>query len=90
MLDSVSQHQINGKSGHVHIQLYALRAFSHSLLECWMHFVKAAVAFYSNVTTCRLCMYAHQEAIQFCRQFEELYGKSECVPNMHYMCHLRT
>ena len=57
-------------------------------LEWWLHFVKAAIALCSNVRTHRLCNDAHQEAIQFCRQFKELYGKSECVPNMHYMCHL--
>ena len=56
--------------------------------ESWVHFVKAATAFCSKVITPHLCEYAHREAITFCRQYQHLYGDVECVPNMHYMCHL--
>ena len=27
--------------------------------------------------------------LQFCRQFEDLYGREKCTPNMHLHCHIR-
>ena len=33
--------------------------------------------------------HAHETLLQFCREFQNLYGKDCCTPNMHMACHLQ-
>ena len=58
-------------------------------LRCWLLYVRACcilgsrIQTYSNINTADLLL------LTFCKNFEQLYGKEHCTPNMHLHLHLK-
>ena len=59
------------------------------LYRHWSLFVKACSLLCSRVISVAAVHHAHTLLIQFCEEFEHLYGKEKCTMNMHLHCHLR-
>ena len=57
--------------------------------HCWCLFVKACMFICQLIITDEDIEQSHQILLQFCREFQDLYGKECCTPNMHMACHLR-
>ena len=69
--------------------MYALKETLPSQhYSCWLIFVKACTAICQLVVTHQDIENAHEHLIQYCKQFERLYGKEFCTPNMHMACHI--
>ena len=56
--------------------------------HCWCLFVKACMLTCQLVITDEDIQHAHETLLQFCNEFQTLYGKECCTPNMHMACHL--
>ena len=69
---------------------YALHGvLSEEHLNCWHTFVMACRLLTVPVLSHTDLKKADMLLLKFCRQFEELYGKSEVRINMHLHCHLK-
>ena len=69
---------------------YALHGvLSQEHLNCWHTFVMACCLPTVPVLSHKDLKKADMLLLKFCRQFEELYGKSEVRINMHLHCHLK-
>ena len=57
--------------------------------QCWLLFVRACsilserIILKSDINTADLLL------LNFCRKFEQLYGKEKCTPNLHLHLHLK-
>ena len=51
-------------------------------------FMKACTLMCSKVITKALCKLATEFILHFCSEFELLFGKAACFPNMHFACHI--
>lgn len=75
------------------ILLYSVYALDGILpsqhFHCWCLFVKACMLICQLVITDEDIQHAHETLLQFFREFQNLYGKECCTPNMHMACHLR-
>lgn len=58
-------------------------------MRCWQAFVLACKFLTRPVITALELQKADLMLLQFCRKFEELYGKSKVKPNMHLHGHLK-
>ena len=58
-------------------------------LCCWLLFVRCCSLLCTYCISKRDIIAADLFLIQFCRKFEQLYGKSSCSFNMHLHCHLK-
>ena len=52
------------------------------------HFVSMPVKLYVNVQLLHI-NYGHDLIQRFCQEFEDIYGKEFCTPNMHLQLHLK-
>ena len=52
-------------------------------------FIKACIILLQPIITFEDLDRADDFLVQFCRLFEQLYGKERCTPNMHLHCHIR-
>ena len=57
--------------------------------ECWQLFVKAVKLFCIKNISHQQCKAAHDNLVEFCELFTQLYGKEKLVINMHLSCHLQ-
>ena len=57
-------------------------------MDMYVKFVKACCLMCSKVITEDLCQEATQHMVDYCTQFQSLFGSSACVPNMHFACHI--
>ena len=57
-------------------------------LELWRYFVLACSYICSPVITETKAMLAHSCLLNFCKGFQQLYGKDKVTPNMHLHTHL--
>lgn len=72
-----------------YFSLYALKGLLPKRdYKAWTHFVYACRAICCHQLTKDNCNTAREELIQFCKDFEIIYGKDACTPNMHLSCHL--
>ncbi|KAK3730441.1 hypothetical protein QZH41_012643, partial [Actinostola sp. cb2023] len=84
----VSQ-QTNGKIGFVITQFFALKnILPDEHYNAWLHFVNACRIICRKVISMEDCSKAEMEIVEFCKQYEKLYGPESCTPNMHLSCHL--
>lgn len=58
-------------------------------LTCWLFFVKACTLLCTRVIHRSTILSADLFLLQFCKRFKQLYGDSECTPNMHMHLHLK-
>ena len=58
-------------------------------LNCWILFTKACNLLCSRVIHKNALVSADLFLQQFCKKFEELYGKEDCTPNMHMHLHIK-
>ena len=56
--------------------------------QCWLLFVKACRLLCQRNTTRMECELAHTYLVNFCKNFETLYGKEQLTITMHLSCHL--
>jgi hypothetical protein len=56
--------------------------------QCWWLFVQACTLLCKTSLSQSGARQAHQFLIEFCKKFEQLYGKKYVVVNMHLSCHL--
>jgi len=69
--------------------LYALKGvIPNKHYDVWADFVHACQILCSKVITKQNCQIADQKLLTFCKNFEKLYGKEKCTPNMHLHGHL--
>ena len=73
--------------------VYSLFAL-HGLLpdihyNCWTKFVQASLILSKSSITADDISEADSKLLDFCRCFENLYGKMACTPNMHLHAHLK-
>lgn len=54
-----------------------------------MLFVRACTILLQPTITLEDLDSADSLLLQFCTEFERLYGKEKCTPNMHLHCHIR-
>ena len=57
--------------------------------KCWCKFVVACRILLQIKLTESSVNAAHLCLVDFCKQFQELYGAHACTPNMHMACHLQ-
>ena len=57
--------------------------------SCWCIFVQACTLICQLFVTHEDIKEAHHLIIAFCKEFQKLYGKEYCTPNMHMACHIR-
>ena len=70
--------------------LFALKGvLPDNHLECWRHFVLACKLRGKKVLTYSDIELGDRHLMEFCRTFEELYGKDLVTPNMHLHGHLK-
>lgn len=70
--------------------LFALKGIlPENHLECWRHFVLACKLLGKKVLTYGDIELGDRHLMEFCRTFEELYGKDLVTPNMHLHGHLK-
>ena len=70
--------------------LFALKGvLPENHLECWRHFVLACKLLGKKVLTYGDIELGDRHLMEFCRTFEELYGKDLVTPNMHLHGHLK-
>ena len=58
-------------------------------LRCWLMFVRACTLLKPRVITKCDVESADLFLFNFCKEFERLYGKGACTPNMHLHMHLK-
>ena len=58
-------------------------------LRCWLMFVRACTLLKPRVITKCDVESADLLLLNFCKEFERLYGKGACTPNMHLHMHLK-
>ena len=66
--------------------LYGVLAEKH--YRCWLLFVNACRLICGPIVKLRDVALSHSILLQFCREFEKLYGKPCITPNMHLHTHL--
>lgn len=70
--------------------LFALKGvLPDNHLECWRHFVLTCKLLGKKVLTYSDIELGDRHLMEFCRTFEELYGKDLVTPNMHLHGHLK-
>lgn len=70
--------------------LFALKGvLPDNHLECWRHFVLACKLLGKKVLTYSDIELGDRHLMEFCRTFQELYGKDLVTPNMHLHGHLK-
>lgn len=70
--------------------LFALKGvLPDNYLECWRHFVLACKSLGKRVLTDNDIELGDRHLMEFCKIFEELYGKELVTPNMHLHGHLK-
>lgn len=57
--------------------------------HCWWLFVQACNLICKKKLSLSECTQAQHFIVEFCREFENLYGKENLVINMHLVCHLK-
>lgn len=57
--------------------------------KCWCLLVDSCVLLCQYIITEQQINQAHVHLVEFCQQFEILYGSECCTPNMHLACHLK-
>ena len=74
------------------ILVYSLVALKNRLPDpdftCWAKFVNACRLLCAPVITSNAISQAHDLIVEYCRKFENLYGKEACTINMHLACHM--
>ena len=69
------------------ILVYSLVALKNRLPDpdftCWAKFVNACRLICAPVITSDAISQAHDLIVEYCRKFENLYGKEACTINMH-------
>ncbi|KAL5494053.1 hypothetical protein EMCRGX_G015323 [Ephydatia muelleri] len=69
--------------------MYALHGvLEQEHLECWYLFVQACNILVSPMLKIHDAMEGHKLLLQFCKQFQRLYGKDKVTPNMHMHMHI--
>lgn len=58
-------------------------------LRCWLLFVQACRLLCTRIITVEAVDQADKYLLQFCKQFQLLYGREYCTPNMHLHLHLK-
>ena len=58
-------------------------------LRCWLLFVRACNLVCKRIITTQAIDEVDKYLLQFCKQFQELYGPESCTPNMHLQLHLK-
>ena len=58
-------------------------------LECWSLFVTACSLILKPIINIDDVIKGDDKITQFCKCYEQLYGKSKCTPNMHLHLHLK-
>ena len=58
-------------------------------LECWSLFVTARSLILKPIINIDDVIKGDDKITQFCKCYEQLYGKSKCTPNMHLHLHLK-
>ncbi|CAB4011940.1 Hypothetical predicted protein [Paramuricea clavata] len=66
--------------------LYDILSEDH--YRCWLQFVKACKLVCTPMVYLRDVASCHSHLLQFCREFERLYGNLSITPNMHLHTHL--
>ena len=66
-----------------------LSILSQEHLECWSLFVEACSFILKPIINIDDIMEGDRKLTQFCKCYEQLYGKSKCTPNMHLHLHLK-
>ena len=62
--------------------------FPNDDYQCWLLFVKACVIMCSQIIKIADVVVGHSLLMNFCRRFEQMYGKERVTPNMHMHTHL--
>ena len=62
---------------------------SRNHYECWSLFVDACFLLIQPCLSCNDFTKADEKLLEFCKLYEQLYGKEKCTPNMHMHHHLR-
>lgn len=57
--------------------------------SCWTNFVQASLILSQSSITADDLLVADSKLLEFCKCFENLYGRMACTPNMHLHAHLR-
>ena len=69
--------------------MYALHGvLEQEHLECWYLFVQACNILVSPMLNINDAMEGHKLLLQFCKQFQQLYGRDKVTPNMHMHMHI--
>lgn len=69
--------------------IYALHGvLPQNHYRCWCKFVTACRVLLQVKLTPMDVKIAHLHLVEFCVQFQEVYGAQSCTPNMHMACHL--
>ena len=55
---------------------------------CWWLFVQACLIICKKTISFSECRQAQNFIVEYCEQFQQLYGKESLVINMHLACHL--
>ena len=58
-------------------------------IQCWLYFVKASIILWQYTLTQSDLFTADSNLLNFCQEFQRLYGKEKCTPNMHLHNHLK-
>lgn len=58
-------------------------------LRCWLLFVRACTILSQRIVRKDDVVTADLLLLNFCRQFEQLYGSEHCTPNLHLHLHLK-
>jgi hypothetical protein len=73
--------------------IYSLYALKGILPErgyrCWAIFVEASIILSQSSLSYHEILLADTKLIEFCKMFEDIYGKTACTPNMHLHAHLK-
>jgi hypothetical protein len=57
-------------------------------LQCWWLFVQACLLLCQQCITSEDIKKGDHFLLEFCKQYEALYGPTNCTPNMHLHCHI--
>lgn len=70
--------------------MYALNDILPSIhMQCWSHFVKASIILRQYTIKESDLEVADEHLLKFCQEFQRIYGKEKCTPNMHLHNHLQ-
>ena len=56
--------------------------------DCWLHFVEGCKLICGKMISNQDLKLADDHLLEFCREFEHLYGSSYCTMDMHLHLHL--